>query len=436
MFLNWFLTFAMAPEGNKKQSDAHELKLHPLDEEEFIGTIDIEENPEAKKQNAVQTVIILDTSGSMEDAARRVANEILPLFLSKLSYNPSQVVHLIEFETAAYLHSVTAQRMKTLLIEADGGSALAPAVKKCLEVFKKLSKNPVRLLTISDGEVLDLPETQRAAGDFVEFLKTRSFAINSQSVRLFTSIDQPDTSALCSLLQVNNTTTSKLIDISTSESNETIATKMANLFISDNLTDDQSLTTESKIIFKFPWQSSPTSELTLIPGENLFWFKGLLPNAIKIGAADVKVLMQAPLNLAKFQALMEGNKMFYIVDHMKILKIVGTEEANRSVKKIVQYFQEKENMLALKSPLVRFFKIDSMRRKKVSNFLALIEKDDVKLFDSAEKAEYLRTADHRNQNITWAERVAELGVGVDTAKKTFAILLISLIAVVFYTVLT
>lgn len=420
---------------SKKSNDAQELKIYPLDEQEYIGTIEIEENFTKAELSTVQTIIILDTSGSMQDSARRMANEVLPLFISKLLYEQSHVFHLIEFETTTYWHSVTAERMKKLLIEADGGSALAPALKKCIEVFKTFTKNPVRILTISDGELMDLPESERATKELLEFLKTKNFAINSQAVRLFTSSEQPDTSALCSLLQINNITTTHLIDISTSESNESIANKMANLFKADKLSDDQSLASDTKVIFKFPWQSTPTYEITLVPGENLFWFKGLLPNAIKIGTADVQVSMQAPLNLVNFQALMDG-KLFYIVDHMKVLKIVGTDEANRTIKRIVDYFQEKETVLVQKSTLVRFLKIDSTHRMRISNLLASIEKDNVKLFNSSQNAEYLRKSVYTKDKLNMARGAFFAGFFDDLVNKSFKIMIAFLLVFAVYKIFT
>lgn len=300
-----------------------------------------------KKHNGLDTIIILDTSGSMGDTARRTANEIIPLVLSKLSYDPSQFIHLIEFETISYLHTVTVSRLKTLLIDADGGSMMAPAVKKCTEVFKKLSGKSVRLLIISDGEVLDVPETERATREFLEFLKTKNFAINSQAVRLFTSYDQPDTTALRSLLQVNNTSSAKLIGISTTESNNSIATKIAQLFMSDSLNDGHSLFTDSTK-FKVPSLSYPTSELTLIPDENIFWFKPLLPNTTRIGSGEVNVFMHAPSNLIKLQDLTKI-KLLYIFDIIQLTKPVEVDES-------VEYISENENFLALNPQLVRFYK--------------------------------------------------------------------------------
>lgn len=380
-----------------------ELKVHPLDEEEFIGVIKIEKNDDASRKTPafVPIVILLDRSGSMRDSARRISNEVIPLFLSKLSYKNSHVIHFITFESNTQMYSVTVERMKSLPIRASGGTHMAPAVRKCQILFQSFNRHePIRVLTISDGQVGDRQETEKAATAFVEHLKSRDISINSQAVRLFTSSSQPDTKALCSLLQINNTTTSQLLDISTSETNEAMATKIAELFKSDSLSSSQSLTTDGKIIMKFPWESAASAQLTLVPGENLFWLTAVPSEELKIGDVPVKVSMQAPLTLDKFQDLMEG-KLFYIVDHMKILKVIGTDEANKKVKQMVEYFEKKETDLAEKSPPVD----ESVQRKKISEVLTNIADDDkVKLLDSAEKAEYLRkTVEPKEENAAFVE---------------------------------
>jgi hypothetical protein len=109
-------------------------------------------------------------------------------------------------------------------------------------------KKPVRILTISDGEVSDRKETEREVSKLVDLLKIKNLTINSQAVRLFTSSTQPDTAALCSLLQLNNATTSQLIDISGFEDDEVIIDKIVKLFKGDNLSAYENLMTESKVL--------------------------------------------------------------------------------------------------------------------------------------------------------------------------------------------
>lgn len=380
-------------EKKEIESKVYELKIHPVDGEEFIGTIKIEKI-HSTSSSLVQTVILLDRSGSMGDAARRVSNEIIPMFLEKLSYDKNQIVHLITFDLMSHLYSVTVERMKSLQIRAQGGTKMAPAVKKCQEIFRSFdNQKPIRLLTISDGKVNDAEETEKTASAFAEFLKKFNFLINSQAVRLFTSKSQPDTTALCSLLRINNTTTSQLVDISTSETNESIATKIANLFKDDKMAKVLSLKTQKKNILKFPWETTPTNTLALTCGDNLFWVNGEVSENAKIGNEEVEIMVQPQLTLHEFQNLME-EKLNYIVDHMKILKVLGTDEAGDVISKILEYFEGKEGSLSK----------NSTTETKISKLLASIANDkNVKNLNSAEKAEYLRN------NLSYEEDFGKVG---------------------------
>lgn len=68
--------------------------------------------------------------------------------------------------------------------------------------------------------------------------------------------------------------------------------------------------------------------------------------------------------------------MNYIVDHMKILKVIGTSEALQTVQRIVQYFEEKENYL---------------EKKKITRKLkSIANRNRLNQLDSDEKAEFLR----------------------------------------------
>lgn len=83
---------------------------------------------------------------------------------------------------------------------------MAPALQKLHALCYKFNVNqPIRILIISDGNVDDFDETQRAdATDLLKYLDAYNLSINAQAVRLFTSNTQPDTRVLCSLLQITH----------------------------------------------------------------------------------------------------------------------------------------------------------------------------------------------------------------------------------------
>lgn len=365
--------------------ESFEIKIYPLADKKFIGTIKVDENLEAQDASLVETVILLDRSYSMGESAKRVANEIIPLFLSKLHYSETQVIHFITFDSKTELYSKQIKELKSLRITARDGTVLATAIEKCQQLFGTFSKGkPIRVLTISDGEVSDIEEAQTAATKLVEFLKLHDFSISSQAVRLFTSSNQPDTTALASLLQINNTSTPRLIDISTFETNNSIAEKIAVLFRYDNLAHGRTLNSTEAIFIKLPWESTASSQLTLAPGDNLFWLKSFPSDEMKVGESSVNVITQQPLTLEKFQKLMR-KKVNKITEHMKILKIVGTDEAEETVAQMVEYFKKTEEELMVKS------ESPEAQQKKITEVLDIIASDDfVKDFDAAQKADYLR----------------------------------------------
>lgn len=425
---------------NKIQDNSkpYELKLHPMGEESFIGTIDIDANPSETSEppSNIEMVVILDRSGSMGDSVPRMANQIIPLFLAKLRYESRQTVYFITFDSKAQIFTITIERMKSLLIRAQGGTNMEPAIKKCVEIFEAFeSGKSIRVLTISDGQVGDQKETAKVAGEFSYFCSSKNFSINSQAVRFFTSEVQPDTTALCSLLQINNVTKSKLADISSKESNEVIATKIAELFINDGLTDNKKLKMDSNAIMKFPWESSTAAaEINLNTGKNLFWMKEKPPKDIKIDDIPVEIKIQPQLTLKKFQALMV-DKLDFIVNHMKVLKVVGTEDAKKAVLEIIDYFKKTESDLTENSTLVKHFKVKALHKNKISDFLTKIaENEEISELNSAQRADYLRESQIGIcENPPLIDKIMELDIDVDSEgfKKAFTLIFFLILAMIF-----
>lgn len=205
-----------------------ELEVYPLDQNHFIGTIAIDED---ENSTEIQTVIILDESRYIGRALARVFSTIIPLILSKLFYKASQIIDLVTIYGTSRYYRKTFEEMKTFSIPVGGDANMGSTFKEVHKLFESLDPSrPVRVLTIASGQFTDRAEAENAALPLITFLNASHFSINSQAVRLFTSNSNPDTKALCSLLQINNTTTCQLADIDVKESDETIATKIANLF--------------------------------------------------------------------------------------------------------------------------------------------------------------------------------------------------------------
>jgi Mg-chelatase subunit ChlD len=407
------------------------LKAYPLRLSEFIATVNIGKNEfsSVKHQKpSVETVMIIDRSSSMSGHFHAVITRVLPEFFKLLSYDPNDKIHLITFDSSVEKATYQVKDFETLEIHSRGCTYMAPAIEKLHEHLSQISTDKfVRILTISDGEVHDQANVTTASARIYRYASSIDAQINSQAVRLFTSSCQPDTTALCSLLQLNNATPSTLLDIPASTAPKEIAALMEKLFHNDISNKTSQITADSQIFFKNPWDSAPTDSLWLHSGENIFWIKEL-PTAshnIKIDMEQLReIKVETELTLGGFHALVE-QKLEFIVNHLKILKIVGTKEALETVSKIVEYFDQQESILqyqkiakeraGVDSELsMRCQRIVARANKKISLILAELANDDkVSELNSAQKADYLRQMDVSKSSRGLAKRAMKEGFNFD-----------------------
>lgn len=399
------------------------LKLFPLGDH-FMGSVDFDSKSSNAKSN-LQTIVILDKSGSMGNNVKKMINEVLPKFFKNLAYEPKQLLNLILFDDKAALFRMWVHELTTTRKKCGGVTMMAPAIHELKKLFETFDSDvPVRLLTLSDGEVFDPQEVEIAGAKLAKVLLKSNFTVNSQAVRLFTSNSQPDTTALCSVLRFNNLTRSSLVDISAHLSSDLIAEQMAELFISDGLSSAVNLTADSNVFMKLPWEDETTTSLSISKENNLFWLNAI-PGSVKIGDKPVEIAMQEPLTLAKFHALLE-KKLLFIVDYLKVLKVVGSDEANGIIRRAFAYIEEKEIFLADKLACeglldpkklrdrVRILMKASAKQKKITNILATIANDNkVRQLNSAQKADYLRETVVTKASRGLARRAAKEGFDFD-----------------------
>lgn len=405
-----------------------ELKLYPLNGE-FMASIDVDKS-DNKFKAKIQTIVILDRSGSMGNYVEKVISDILPKFFAKLSYEPSQCVYLILFDDKSVVYRMWVREFDKTRKTCGGGTIMAPAVNELGNLFTSFDSNElVRVLTISDGEIEDSAQVASNGAQVTKLLATKNLRVNSQAVRLFTSGSQPDTTALCSVLRFNNSVHTKLVDIQATSRYDEIADEMAALFSSDELTNAMTMTADSSLFQNFPWESETSDKMNIFPGQNVFWMKKI-PEKVQIGDETVQISMQESLSLTKFHSLLE-DKIAFIVDHLKILKIVGTSEAAKIVSEAFEYFANMEKLLGeavSDSSLldsknlqhrIRILKKASTQQKKFTNILAMIANDEnVSQLNSAQKADYLREVDVNKTSRGLAKRAAKEGFDFDeTARK-------------------
>lgn len=281
-----------------------ELFVYP-NENGFIGQLWLDSYDDNKMNESylskanVYTIVILDRSGSMGNSVARIVNQILPDVLKSLDYNENEKITLITFDNNPNKYTISINQLPFFKIKCQGQTLMAPGIVMLTDFIRnELPKDchTLRLLTISDGEVQDQALVQSKAAELAALIK-KDFIINSQAVRLFTSSSQPDTRAVSSLLQLNNVSNVKLLDLKTDLNNTTISSSIAFLFLGDSLHHHTVLKSRESIFKSTPWQASNYDTLLLLSGENLFWLSKLPTENLTIGQHNVKIHVKENLTI-------------------------------------------------------------------------------------------------------------------------------------------
>lgn len=365
----------------------YSVNLYP-ENNGFLGEVTIEDDGSDGKGATFQTVIILDRSKSMSKQVARMVNKVLPIFFEKLSYTSQNVINLITFDSKTEVFSETVKKFPTLVIKYRKGTKMAPAIDKCSEVFEELDVGkPIRLLTISDGEINDQEETEKMADAFSKNLIEMGFFINSKAVRLFTSSSEPDTRALCCLLQVNNATPKSLVDIDADLSDEGIAKIMVDLFAGDDFGKSKVLMATENILCLEPWnqQIASFSKVLLLPGKNIFWLTKLPASGLKVNGSSVKLCSKPPLTPQKYEELLASKSNFFL-EKIKILQVAGSDESKEVAQRMTNHFEETQKALYSRAQA----EDDGLRDSLSSRLTSIANNTNVSKMSSAEKAVYIR----------------------------------------------
>jgi hypothetical protein len=274
----------------------------------------------------------------MGDSVRRIITEILPIFFSKLKYDPNEMVHLITFSDDADYYKMKVSDFKTLTNFYQGNTYMLPAVKKFNELvntFKVENIEALRILTISDGIIFDQDTTSAAAETIAALVQTFSVAINSQAVRW----QEPtaDTRALSCLLQMNNVKLAYMVDSKRYQQTEVIADEWAKLFMRDELVGFQSIESPEPVFLRNPWDTMPLAKIRVTKGRNTV-FLTKIPVNMTIGEEKVNVKQLTTLSNYRLHELMR-NKYETIVEKVKLLKIINSASSRTAADNIVDYFK-------------------------------------------------------------------------------------------------
>ena len=362
--------------------------------EGYVNEINISKSLINAKTNSASAefIIILDISGSMGYNVNRIITKILPNMLTKLNYLDDDIIHLITFEDIVEYHPMTKKQLENSTIEDEGGTYMRGVFDELSNII--LTKQTCfRILTISDGDVFDQTETLQNGSEFAAKIKGK-YSINSQAVRFFTSSSQPDTTALSSVLQLNTVKKSTLIDINSAQDDNEIVDILYPLFI-DDLDSNIILQSKTNNLRIDPW-AVPVKEIRLIPGRNVIWSSFPYGLELLIGKKDVhpvKVQKAAEVSKANYKEIL-GEKINYYIQKLKVLKVVGTEQAMKEMDDIIEYFHsievpmnlEKENDCVEKPNIEQIepvsAKMEQIRNENIINHL-----------DNEQKTDYLRNVD-------------------------------------------
>ena len=196
-----------------------EIKLHKTFDG-YLGKLTIDESffksnklsNDSQNGNSFDTIVILDRSGSMGSDVGRIVNNILSGVFNSLNYDKT-IINLITFDSVVNQYFLDINGLINAKIYSQGCTQMHPVVDLLYKSITNCDKKNIRILTISDGILDDQTETLQKASSIAEQLK-KSYRINSQAIRFFTSENQPDTRGLSAFLQFNNTGHANLVDIS------------------------------------------------------------------------------------------------------------------------------------------------------------------------------------------------------------------------------
>ncbi|AYV76280.1 MAG: hypothetical protein Terrestrivirus5_102 [Terrestrivirus sp.] len=390
------------------------LTLYPSNDGTFIGkinvTLDDNKNKNQISSDDIETIIILDVSGSMGNNVPKLVNRVLPMMLKRLGYTENNNICLITFSDGAAMKKYTIKGLEQLQMRAGGGTYMKHAVfalKEYLTNYKKTystNMRYIRLLTLSDGDLSDQTETIKDCTALAQEIPN-NYVINSTAIRFFTS-GQPDTRGLSAVLQLNTFTEAKLCDVVSSYDDTGIADQFADVFKNDSMGYRNVMKIDEQLILPTPWEvDNAISEINLSVGENVVWFKNI-PQNVSINGVPVTVDV-SDLNDKNMRDVLNV-KINYYFNQLKILKVINTADSNKKIENIVKYFTGLEKSLetsdvdlvkllddgSLRGRMEFFKNIVKKRTKSVATAMSQIANDNmVAKLNSAQQADYLRNVD-------------------------------------------
>jgi hypothetical protein len=382
----------------------------------------------AKDACPPRLIVVLDISGSMGQTVQRIVQQELPRFALATGYQPDDEVTIIAFESTTKSYKFRVRDLPTAPLRAMGGTYMSPAVMQLQDTLLQGATDQVqavRLLTLTDGEVVDQPYTLSLANMMRAKLEGK-YIFNSQAVRTITSsYGQPDTQALTGMMQLSQTP-SELSDV---RMLNYVPGQLANVlverYISDGLQEGSAMLEASEaVIMTSPWKPA-TNKLRLSPGENVFWIKHDASATFTISGEPVEVHQDSSALDEKLVQELLRNKIEQSKIQISVLKVNGTAEAQAEIRKILDYWtQLDQNMvregfdmnkilasdtsLATRLATFREYRVRA-ERSFVAHMSSIANDDRVRALNAAQSADYLRSVSSGSNAKAMARRIGENG---------------------------
>ena len=189
--------------------------------------VDIKNNF-GKKSNfssECEFIFVLDKSSSMGCYVHDILTKVIPKVYDKLNFTDDKIIHLLTFDNDVNVYSYNKKDFINSTLNGGGGTRMGEIPIELENSLNKFDSNKIIcLLTLSDGMISDQQKTQDNAENLMKKLNRRFTNFNSQAIRfLSSSYAEPDTRALCSLLQLNsnfrNNNTDILLTFNPSDNN-------------------------------------------------------------------------------------------------------------------------------------------------------------------------------------------------------------------------
>ena len=378
------------------------LKLYGV-ADGFVAKIAIQSN--TMDHHSVRTCVIMDRSGSMGPNVKRLVTQILPAVFVKLNYELTNKITLLTFDSFACRFDVEIKDMEKLNIESRGQTYMKQVIDLFAKYLVECPEMPVRLITISDGDLHDQIQTLETATKVMN-THGHQVVINSQAIRLFTSGQQPDTRGLASMLQFNNSSyVPTLKDISSGLPLDQIINEIVDLFRNDHLGSSSNLTTDIACMASHAWEPINQSTLKIFSGETILWFTQI-PSLVQLNGVPIQYELSEKIDVNNVEPFLSPI-LTDIISRLKILKVVDQPESKAEIARIMNFAEKLstwtemiETTVDLQDLLnqrdltnrLHYFKLLAAKKRKsyLMDLAQIANQDKVSQLSSAQQAEYLR----------------------------------------------